>query len=57
MLNWWFARPTEILLNLLIALIVALIRIGRDGCGCWRPRAGRLGRTYLTLVDRSARLA
>ena len=33
-LQWWYARPAEVLLNLMIALIVILIAVGRQGCGC-----------------------
>lgn len=33
-LGWWYGRPAEIVLNLLIALIVILIAVGREGCGC-----------------------
>jgi Zn-dependent protease with chaperone function len=33
-LNWWYARPAEILLNLMISLILILVAVGREGCGC-----------------------
>ncbi len=33
-LNWWYARPAEILLNLLIAVVLFLIALGKQGCGC-----------------------
>lgn len=33
-LEWWYGRPAEIVLNLMIALIVILIAVGRGGCGC-----------------------
>ena len=33
-LKWWYARPAEILLNLMFALIAILIAVGREGCGC-----------------------
>ena len=33
-LQWWYARPAEFLLNLMFALIAILIAVGRGGCGC-----------------------
>jgi Zn-dependent protease with chaperone function len=33
-LEWWYARPAEILLNLMFALTAILIAVGRQGCGC-----------------------
>ena len=33
-LKWWYARPAEILLNLMFGVIAILIAVGREGCGC-----------------------
>lgn len=33
-LEWWYGRPAEIVLNLLVGLIMILIAVGKEGCGC-----------------------